>query len=344
MNKTLNAFYDGLTSVVNATFFSTPLDRTALDLMDCLIGSKVHGIESAITFIQSHSHLSLPTVSPGALLISPRQISELTSSLNNTSSPLSSSRIIDRMLDRYAATLAKQRLGFSICLGVWGLVVVMGIIGLLWKEDDGEEKVVRMDKEKELGVESEKNDFNCSTSTSKPVFYLPRGPIIRPSFGFSSCNLPSAPAPVPTPTPTPKRTSNSATSTTQLSRSLAPKFLARVAVPLPLPSLPVAIKVEEEDEPEELENDNELAGLRTGNDSSKYYPSGTSFLYSSSRKSPSRVKMGNLLKGLKKKGGGNRRNTIASTRNSIIGQQQGTPLPTLQPSTYHPWFIDPLVG
>lgn len=106
--------------------------------VQCLIGSKIRGIESALTFIHDQAHVTLPPVSPTVLLLSPARITELSSGLTSPNSTLSSTSIVNRMVDRYAETLRQQRLGFIICIAIWGLVVLMGAIGVFWRHK-GEE-------------------------------------------------------------------------------------------------------------------------------------------------------------------------------------------------------------
>lgn len=38
------------------------------------------------------------------------------------------------MVDRYAQSLRQQRLGFILCLSLWGLVLVMGLFGVWWMD------------------------------------------------------------------------------------------------------------------------------------------------------------------------------------------------------------------
>ncbi|KAK4700564.1 hypothetical protein P7C70_g5681, partial [Phenoliferia sp. Uapishka_3] len=132
INSTLNTFYDGLTSAVTLMFNGTVLEDPALDLVYCLIGSKVSGVETALTFIHDHAHLSLPTVSPTILLLSSDRTTELTSSLTSPNSTVSTTSVVDSLIDRYASSLRSQRLGFILCICIWLIVLLMGILGVWW--------------------------------------------------------------------------------------------------------------------------------------------------------------------------------------------------------------------
>lgn len=52
--------------------------------------------------------------------------------MTNPESSVSTSSIVDRMINTYARNLRQQRIGFAACLGVWGVVVCMALVALLW--------------------------------------------------------------------------------------------------------------------------------------------------------------------------------------------------------------------
>ncbi|KAM0754021.1 hypothetical protein T439DRAFT_169746 [Meredithblackwellia eburnea MCA 4105] len=139
MNSTINGFYEDITNAITGVFNGTVLENPALDLVFCLIGSKVEGISKALTFIHDHAHLSLPTVSPTIFVLSPNRTSELTDSLTSPNSTVSTTSVVNSLIDKYAASLRSQRTGFVICLAVWGFILLMGLIGVWWKSG-GEER------------------------------------------------------------------------------------------------------------------------------------------------------------------------------------------------------------
>ncbi|KAI5477803.1 plasma membrane fusion protein PRM1 [Pseudohyphozyma bogoriensis] len=133
MNSTLNAFYDGLTDSITDFLGNTTLNDLALDLVYCLVGSKVLSIETGLTWLHDNAHVTLPTVSYSVLMLSSNRTQELTSDMTSPNSSISTTSIVDRMVDRYAASLRQQRLAFIICLAIWGVVAMMGLIGVFWK-------------------------------------------------------------------------------------------------------------------------------------------------------------------------------------------------------------------
>ncbi|POW19275.1 hypothetical protein PSHT_04880 [Puccinia striiformis] len=142
LNNTLITFYDGLTKVVDDTFGNTPLRDPALELLKCLIGSKVAGIEAALTFVHDHAHVDLPTVSPTALMIKPRQTQDLVNSIASSSTDgqpsadggkqTMATSFVDRLIDRYAKALMKQRITYFALLACYGLVIIFGVVGVIW--------------------------------------------------------------------------------------------------------------------------------------------------------------------------------------------------------------------
>lgn len=109
--------------------------NVSIILFQCLIGSKVQGIETALTFIHDNAHVTLPIISSSALLLSSDRTKELTSDLTSPNGTLSTTSVVTRIVDRYAETLRKQRLGFILCILIWVLVFFMGIFGVWWRLD-----------------------------------------------------------------------------------------------------------------------------------------------------------------------------------------------------------------
>ncbi|GAA5993223.1 hypothetical protein JCM10908_004517 [Rhodotorula pacifica] len=133
LNSTMNGFYDEITDTITDVFNGTILQDPALGLVYCLVGSKVDAISTALTWIDDHAHLSLPTVSPSILLLSPNRTEDLTSSLTNPESSISAPSIADKMINAYSRSLEQQRMGFFVAIGIWALVFLMGVIGAWWR-------------------------------------------------------------------------------------------------------------------------------------------------------------------------------------------------------------------
>lgn len=107
--------------------------RADSTLPQCLVGSKVDAISTALTWVHNHAHLSLPTVSPSILLLSPNRTEDLTASLTNPESSISAPSIADKMINAYKRSLEQQRMGFFVAIGIWALVFLMGVFGAWWR-------------------------------------------------------------------------------------------------------------------------------------------------------------------------------------------------------------------
>ncbi|GAA5880772.1 hypothetical protein JCM1840_001368 [Sporobolomyces johnsonii] len=133
LNTTMYTFYDGITDALTDVFNGTVLNDPILDLVYCLVGSKVNDISTALTWLHSNAHISLPTVSHSVLLLSTNRSTELTDSLTSSNSSVSTTSIVDKMVNSYVHSLEQQRMGFFVAIGIWALVVVMGLIGVWWR-------------------------------------------------------------------------------------------------------------------------------------------------------------------------------------------------------------------
>jgi hypothetical protein len=64
VNGTLNGFTDKMNDALNATFGGTVLEGPVKGLVNCLIGIKIAGIESGLTWVHDHAHVTFPTFRP----------------------------------------------------------------------------------------------------------------------------------------------------------------------------------------------------------------------------------------------------------------------------------------
>lgn len=98
-----------------------------------MVGSKVAGISTALTWLHDNAHINFPSVANDTLLPSSERMQELTGTLQEpSSSSVAPASIVERLVDRYAQVLRSQRLTYVICLVIWLVVVLCAVIGLLW--------------------------------------------------------------------------------------------------------------------------------------------------------------------------------------------------------------------
>ncbi|KAG9102201.1 plasma membrane fusion protein prm1, partial [Ceratobasidium sp. 370] len=139
LNNTLVAFYSDVQNTVNAVFGGTLLEAPAQEFVRCLIGTKVQGLENALTFIHDNLKVNMPTVSDDVLLLSNSSVDAITQPISlaavgdgSASDDGSGSGIVGKVIARYIASLEKERLMFFIFLGIWGFVVLVAICIVLW--------------------------------------------------------------------------------------------------------------------------------------------------------------------------------------------------------------------
>jgi hypothetical protein len=139
LNNTLVAFYNDIQNTVELVFGGTILETPAREFVRCLIGTKIEGIENALTFIHDNFKVNMPTVSNDVLLLSNSSVSEITRPISlaavgdgTASSDGSGSGIIGKLIARYIASLEKERVMYFVFLALWGLVVLVALCIVLW--------------------------------------------------------------------------------------------------------------------------------------------------------------------------------------------------------------------
>ncbi|KAF9227184.1 hypothetical protein BS17DRAFT_806416 [Gyrodon lividus] len=135
LNNTLNNFYTDVQDIVNSVFNGTILETPAQDFVKCLIGSKVDALEEALTFLNENLNVDLPRVNEGILVLSPANVNEITQPIATAAiggGQDNSDGLIGRLVSTYVDSLTKERLMFAIFMGLWGLVVVMGLAIVFW--------------------------------------------------------------------------------------------------------------------------------------------------------------------------------------------------------------------
>jgi hypothetical protein len=60
VNDTLNTFVDETMKVLNMTFGGTPLYNPVKEVFNCLVGIKIQGIESGLTWVHDNAHVNFP--------------------------------------------------------------------------------------------------------------------------------------------------------------------------------------------------------------------------------------------------------------------------------------------
>jgi hypothetical protein len=136
LNNTLAGFYSDVQNAVDSLFGNTPFDAPAQEFVKCILGSKILGLEKALTFLQENLQVDLPRVDEGALVLS-------SSSVNEVAQPISAAAVgsgdngsdgglVGQVITRYINALKKERITFFIFLLLWAAVVVAALLIIAW--------------------------------------------------------------------------------------------------------------------------------------------------------------------------------------------------------------------
>lgn len=84
--------------------------------------------------MRSNAHVSLPMVSDTVFMLSSDKSDELVSSLDgsNPEDESASSSLVKTMIGQYKSALEKERVVFFLMLGLYGLVILFGLLAIFW--------------------------------------------------------------------------------------------------------------------------------------------------------------------------------------------------------------------
>jgi hypothetical protein len=135
LNDTLNTFYSDLQNAVSTLFNGTVLEQPAQEFLACFLGSKIDRIEDALTFLQENLQIDIPRVNESVLVLSPDEVNSATQPIADAAVGTNNSPdggVLGRLINSYVQSLKKERIMFAIFLGLWGIVVLMGLAVIFW--------------------------------------------------------------------------------------------------------------------------------------------------------------------------------------------------------------------
>lgn len=135
LNSTINTFYTDVQDLVNTVFNGTILEEPVQEFVRCFIGSKVDAIENALTFLHDNLIIDIPRVNDSVLVLSPGSVNEAvrpiaTAAIGGGSGD--SQGVVGKLVNAYVVSLKKERIMFSIFMGLWGVVVLMALAVIFW--------------------------------------------------------------------------------------------------------------------------------------------------------------------------------------------------------------------
>jgi hypothetical protein len=124
--------------VLNSTFGGTVLAPSVNTFVYCILGSKIDALSTGLTWIHDNAHITLPTIDPDVLMLSDATMNEVAQPIaqaaagNGTSSDGDDQGIIGKLFDRYEDELRKQRNIAAIFIGLYGVIVLIGLAVFVW--------------------------------------------------------------------------------------------------------------------------------------------------------------------------------------------------------------------
>ncbi|EIM91201.1 uncharacterized protein STEHIDRAFT_165567 [Stereum hirsutum FP-91666 SS1] len=135
LNDSLVTFYSDVQNFVTLIFNGTILEQPAQEFVQCLIGSKVDALEEALTFLHDNLNINIAKVNESALVLSSDQVNEATQPIAAAAiggNGSDSDGLVGKLVNAYVESLKKERIMFAVFLGLWGLVVLMGLAVIWW--------------------------------------------------------------------------------------------------------------------------------------------------------------------------------------------------------------------
>jgi hypothetical protein len=140
VNNTLNTFVDGMTEAINATFGGTILYDPVQEVVNCLIGLKIQGIENALTWVSDHAHVDFPMIANDTFSLGTMDKVNDTSSRNssmlaggdNMDAGDQISRAVLFVIRGLEKAIRQEALISTSVLLVWVLIVLIGLIRAGW--------------------------------------------------------------------------------------------------------------------------------------------------------------------------------------------------------------------
>jgi hypothetical protein len=134
VNGTLNAFVDKMSKALEDTFGDTPLHDPIKEVLNCLIGLKIAGVQKGLTWVSEHAHVQFPgvkndTFSLGALakLSDSGSAAELLANPNEKAKD-GITEAVDHVVEKMVSGIRLEALISSGILILWLLFAIAGVV------------------------------------------------------------------------------------------------------------------------------------------------------------------------------------------------------------------------
>ncbi|EGE79313.1 plasma membrane fusion protein PRM1 [Blastomyces dermatitidis ATCC 18188] len=139
VNNTLNIFVDETSNLLNRTFGGTILYEPIKDVLHCLIGLKIEGIQKGLTWVSEHAHVDFPnmpkdTFSLGAIeKLAGDNDSTADSFIANPGDKTADKigEVVQRVTDSVESGIRTEAIISGVIISIWFAVLLMAIIRAL---------------------------------------------------------------------------------------------------------------------------------------------------------------------------------------------------------------------
>ncbi|KAL4908195.1 plasma membrane fusion protein prm1 [Aspergillus multicolor] len=138
VNKTLNAFVDKTTDVLNDTFGGTILYNPIKEVFNCLILLKIAGVQKGLTWVHDHAHIDFPTLGNDTFSLGAAESitdgdgsdSFLADTGASTSNKIT--EVVFRVTNAIESGIATEALISGFILLIWFINLLFGVIRALF--------------------------------------------------------------------------------------------------------------------------------------------------------------------------------------------------------------------
>jgi len=140
LNDTLNVFVNDMTEALNATFGGTPLYNPVMEVMNCLIGLKIAGIEKGLTWVHDNAHVTFPefrtdVFSLGAAASLTNSTTDPTASFLSSPGSVASDDITNavvKVTNKLQEAIRQEAIISACVVLVWVIIMLMGLVYVLF--------------------------------------------------------------------------------------------------------------------------------------------------------------------------------------------------------------------
>ncbi|EDN03792.1 plasma membrane fusion protein PRM1 [Histoplasma capsulatum] len=139
VNNTLNVFVDETSNVLNRTFGGTILYEPIKDVLHCLIGLKIEGVQKALTWVSVHAKVDFPNLANDTFSLrtleklSKDNDSNADSFLMNPGDKTTDkiSEVVQRVTDSVESGIRTEAIISAVIISIWFAVLLMAIVRAL---------------------------------------------------------------------------------------------------------------------------------------------------------------------------------------------------------------------